>query len=230
MKIKFSDIKGARSSEELETIINEIMDLHSSGDAIYLSDVIANVNIGGDVLMEEIGTRAIEENDLPYDERQYKWRIKVMRDEWGNEPVPGEYYTRKINKRPKDKYGRPINGDVLSAMKKTGEYDEKFTRTQRFKIDNKGCVTVPFEAAGSMLNLHGIHGKTRKPLTTKDEHSREPVEVPGSSDKLHVWYWRFFEVDDEMWEALPDLTEAKNNNKGTQKRGTKKANDEQRAY
>jgi len=218
MQIKFSDIKSARSQDELDSIISEIVSTNTKESPIYLSDIIVNYNNGGGLIMKAIADRDEEDAEGGSEER-ILYKIKVVRDEWGNPPVPGEKVKWVINKRPKDQHGRPVTASDAAAMRITGDWDKKFKIVREYTVDNKGCISVPFQVAAAMLNVYGLHGRTMKPITKNHpiEHSTEPVETP-SGEKLHVWYWRYYEVTPEEHVALPDLEKVEAPKRGYTKR------------
>lgn len=166
----------------------------------YLTDLYVNSEKGGEyflVVISEMDQKARMVGRQPP-----MWRLQVIRDEWGNVPSPGDVVERRIPINRKDRQGKPVLSSELNAAKMDGSYEERFEEVEQYVVDEKGCISVPFNTAGYWLTNNGIHGRTRKGICRRPEHSTEPVNAPNGQ-KLHVWYWRFAEMDNEMYAALP---------------------------
>jgi hypothetical protein len=142
----------------------------------------------------------------------FRWRIKVLRDEWGRVPPPGEEVVRRmpVNRRKRD--GDLVTPRMLTKARKDGSYDLKYIRKVPFKIDNKGCITCGYDDAAYFIFNWGYNLKTRTAVTNKPEYSYEPVDMrdPSKGMRKHVRYWRYAEMDKEDYAALPDLTASQN--------------------
>jgi hypothetical protein len=180
-----------------------ISNIEDSNDVPYLSDILIRGGGVGQPVLEELEameSEAIMSRDA---DSLMKWKLKVIRDEWGNPPRPGDKVI-KINKLPLNKRGKSLPPDELNLAMLDGSYAKRFEKHVPYTIDEKGCIECSFTDAGYFLIHHGIHGKTERTMNTKEEHSTEPVDAPNGS-KIHVWYWRFMEVDAEDYKNLPKL-------------------------
>jgi hypothetical protein len=206
MHIDFSEIQACRSVIDLNTKMQEIMARATPDDPPFLSDVIVNLPSGGHHVLVELGEMYDHERDIP-EEQRFRWKIQVLRDEWGNPPNPGDKVSRKIQKELKVRLGDqkiPVPGDDLSRSIADGTYDRKYTTTVEYIVDEKGCITCGFRDAVYFLKNYGIHSKSGVPLTTKPDHSSEPVDAPNGQ-KLHVWYRRFKEADRNQYSQLKKI-------------------------
>lgn len=175
-------------------------------DPPFLSDLLAGIRKGGQPIMEELGAL--------YDQRvdpAFKWKIKVMRDEWGNEPEPGDKVVRKIQKPLFYGPGKPVPAHDINIDKVNGEYEKKWISTVTYVVDSKGCIVCEFRDAVYFLRAFGIHSRSKHKLCRhKDPHSLEPaptgkINEKGEPEKLHVWYHRYREVTKQEYETLPEI-------------------------
>jgi len=221
MRIDFSKIVSARKTGgELGPLFNEMFHNCPLDDPPPIGDNLVQMSYGGQEVMSELGGRFEEDNlsSLTVEDR-LRWKIQILKDEWGNKPRPGDVLVRRIQKKPKDRKGNMVGGDQLSADMRMGNYDEKWIRKVNYQVDEKGCITCTFDAAVFFLNTRGIHYKTRRPVgtTIHPEYSTEPVKAP-SGEMLHVHYWLYTEVDKKAWAALPKIEENKKPKRGYEKR------------
>lgn len=217
MRIDFSKIVSARKTGgELEPLFREMFGNCPLDDPPPLGDILANIPYGGQDVMLELGGRFHDDNQsgLPPEQR-FRWRILVLKDEWGNKPRAGDVVVRKIQKKLMDRAGHVIGGDQLSADKLTGVYDEKWIRKINYPVDDRGCITCTFQDAVFFLNTRGVHYKKRKPVGTSihPEFSTEPVRAPDGN-MLHVHYWLYTEVDRKAYSKLPVIKERTEHKRG----------------
>jgi len=204
MKVNYSELNGCKTTSELSQKLDELMRSIKTDDPPFLSDCLVNLHQGGHHLLIELGEREKSEIGLPENQR-LRWHIRVIRDQWGNPPNPGDKVERRIQKKLEKRYGNEtvvVTGNELSASKADGSYEDKWVNKYYYEIDEKGCVLCGFSDAVYFLNNYGIHSVTKYSLTTKKEHSAEPVDAPNG-DKLHVWYRRYEEADKEQYAKLP---------------------------
>lgn len=176
-------------------------------EAPFLSDFLAEKTSWGGMPLQYIGEAEAEE--AKFGGHQLQFRLKVNRDEWGNVPAPGDDVIHLV---PNAAWRKATPTDESNA-RRTGTYDTKYKMPIKFKVDSKGCILCSFQSAVFFLNNFGVHCESREPLTKKPELSTEPVLVKkGSTEKKHVWYWRFEEVTDEQYKELPVIS-GKSNNK-----------------
>jgi len=205
MRIDFSVFNTYNTKEALHDYCEKIARNMDFDDPICLSDCLAGHDDGGQLLRIKIAEYDSECTFLQIP--RPTWRIKVIRDEWGNPPNPGDKIGRRY-KRPltKERNGEtiPYSGDELSKMIAMGTYEQKFHTYKYFTVDEKGCIECTFHDAIYFLNLWGIHFSTGMRLTSKEEHSTEPVECPDGQER-HVWYWRYKECPNDIYNKLPIL-------------------------
>jgi hypothetical protein len=136
----------------------------------------------------------------------FRWRIQVLRDEWGKEKKPGEYIERSIPVNRKTIDGKLISAKVMSNAKRNGSFSQKYERIRKYKIDEKGCITnVPYDDAAYFIYNWGFNRKTGFAITDKHEYSREPVDVKDHTKgfKKHIHYWRYSPVSKVDYENMP---------------------------
>lgn len=205
--IKFSEISRCTDQETFNLMIKEVIDSSSVDDPICISDLLANKHRGGAPIIVELSKRDNEMHlrQMP----RYRWKIEVLRDEWGNIPGPGDVITR-THKRPLDYgEGKPIPGSELSQMKIDGSYENELEYKTEFVVDDKGCIDCTLHDAIHFLNLWGVHYKSKKPLCDKKATSGGPVAHPyltnddGSPRLMHVHYHRYKEADKHRYSQLP---------------------------
>lgn len=134
----------------------------------------------------------------------FEWRIKALRDEWGNPVNPGDDVTRcmPINRVKMD--GDLVTPTVLSKAKKDGSFERKYEKVKKFRVDKYGCFQCGFDDAVYFLNNWGYNLKTRSAVTDKPEYSYEPVDMrdPTKGQKKHIHYRRYAEIDREDYALL----------------------------
>ena len=174
--------------------VKEWLDACPSDDPIFLSDVIVRATAEGLPVMIDLADRETEARTMGIDPQ--KWTILSVRDEWGNVLGEGDEVI-KVNK---------VQGNSTTPERNTaildGSYSKKYERRVPYPLDVKGCFTASFTDAVYFLLNYGIHGKSGLTMTNKRETSGEPMDTPNGG-KLAKWYWRFREVDGEMYANLP---------------------------
>jgi len=202
MTIDFSEIRKASSDspKQLRSVLSKILEQNRT-KRIYLSDVLANINNGGQAL--NIALSLDYAKTLKSKVRPPTWRLKVIRDQWGNPPQPGDTVKAVRNKRLVED-GVMVTHHDQNAAKMEGTYEERYTDTVDFEVDSKGCIECDWDDTILFLNLWGIHGVSKAGITTKPEHTEEPVDCPNGQ-KLHAWYRRYYEVTEEMYKDLPKI-------------------------
>lgn len=207
MRIDLQEIKKRNhNSQDVNDYIHDI--LHNKctpTDPPYLSDLLVSYNQGGSQVMQALEQHYHENLEGNQDD-QFKWKLHVKRDEWGNEGLPGDIIEFKVQKKLEHGKGKPVTSAELTADKLNGDYDKKWTKIHKYKIDDKGCITLGFMHAARFLNIWGVHSISNRIISKhKQEHSGGPQVTPDLSKKLHVWYWRYFEAHKEYYAKLPTL-------------------------
>lgn len=119
-----------------------------------------------------------------------KIKLKILRDAYGDPPVPGEIHEWKSQVKTRDVYGKKIDQAAVHAMMRRGE-DEHIIYHSAV-IDADGCITVSYKDAAMLLSNHGFHWFSKMPISKMREHSREPVAT--EKGQRHIWNWRYMEV------------------------------------
>lgn len=200
MHIDFDRITEKQNVNEQSDMIQTWIAACEDDDPIYLSDCLVRASGKGGVVLLELGEQ--EKRSANGFGTPMKWRLLVIRDEWGHVPKPGET-VKKINKRSlKRRDGSVIPLGEREAAMNDGSYSKLYEEIVEYPVDEKGCIECTFTDAGYFLSQYGIHGKSNRAITTKKEMSTEPADYPKGG-KRHVHYWRFKEVDREQYENLP---------------------------
>ena len=200
------EIVKCTSQDEIDLLCGHITEECDGTEPPFLSDLILNIDKGGQAIMIALGAREIQDMQKP-DEYRFKWKIQVLCDEWGNKPQQGDVVTRVAMKNLYKREGIPTSGKEISRSKVDGSYSKRFEDRYDYVVDDKGCVECGFTAASYFLNVYGVHAVTKYSLTTKPELSGGPSKAPDGQ-MLHVHYWRYKEMNAAMYEALPKLKKA----------------------
>jgi len=203
----------ASNSKDLKSYIDGFFQkCVGAGDPPYMSDLL-DPSGGGLHFMVALEDRYTKDRKWP-EHMRFKWHLKVRYDEYGKPPVPGEKVVI-LRQKPIKLWPGDTTRDINTA-KINGTYEEDFQERLEFVIDDKGCITVEYEEAAYLLRRWGIHGKSGAVLSMykaaetsggKDGTEKPPKDADGK--RRNVWYWRYHEVDKEMYEALPVLTKSK---------------------
>lgn len=201
-KINYDRLEAFTTPVQKREYIERCFSVMDAND-IYLSDLFANSRKRQAVLSLLAEKDKIDRDTL---QPPWTWRILVLKDEWGNVPQPGDKVERVIpvnRKRPEG----PVGSGEINASMVDGSYRRRFERVRAYTVDEKGCITVPFEDAGYFLTQYGIHYVSRMALCGHPELSTDPVKSPVGS-LMHVHYWRYAEVDAATYETLPSRAPA----------------------
>lgn len=169
---------------------------------ISLTDAIAHYKYGGTMVMETLAA----ERQTP----ARTWKIRVLKDEWGNVPKPGDVVTRRIQRQLRDRAGRKLRSTAVNDMKRRGTFDKQFVDEHKFVVDNKGCIDCTYEHAAHFLTVHGVHYESKAAMGGHREMSSAPCKAPDGS-MLHIHYWRYEEAPPWVYETLPDIGEQSDN-------------------
>jgi len=198
--IDYDYLNRARSATLRMDRAHEILREYAPNDPPYLSNVYANLDQGSQTILIALAEQ--EQQQKRPGGTPFTWNLLVRRDEFGNIPAAGEYVERVIPINRKDREGAPVQSKIINAAMLDGSFSEKFEMRTKYLIDSKGCIQCTFSDAGYFLYNWGVHHKTNRGITTRPELSAEPYDTPEG--KLHVWYWRYSEVDAEDYLKLPD--------------------------
>lgn len=183
----------------------------SADDPPPLSDVYTNMKNGGQAIL--IALDHLDKQNNRVGGKPFTWRIEVLRDEWGNIPMPGEVVERVFPVNRKNRKHHPVPARDLNAAIVDGSFSDKYEDRRRYVVDPKGCIQCTFDDATYFLFNWGVHFRTKYGMCGKDEHSREPVKTP-EGQTLHVWYWRYAEVPAHEYNKLPERVVDKSTRRG----------------
>ena len=219
MKVDLHKLKEmARDSKDLNAYVDDYLNNHCSPlDPPFLSDAIIGFNQGGVHLLEALADRFEKDRNKPMDKR-FRWKLQILRDEWGNKPQVGDVFQMNVNRKPYHSEGKPVSANELNIDIMNGTYKEKWVDVFEYPLDEKGCIIVEFEHASNLLTRFGIHGHSGHNMSIhKIEHSGNPAKCPDGQMR-HVWYWRLRESDISDYSNLPLIT-----SDGQDKRGYPKS-------
>jgi hypothetical protein len=170
---------------------------------VCLTDAIAYYDFGGAMMFLYL---ADDEINNMREGKQRRWKIQVVRDEWGNPPVPGEFVERRIQKKPVDAAGRKLKSRAINDAKRRGTWERDFVEIRRFEIDDRGCIECSYDDAGWFLSEFGMHyDQSGVAICGRKEISGGPCKAPDGKQK-HIWYWRYQEAPPWVYEKLPLIT------------------------
>ncbi len=174
-RIDYSIIVARRTADDkIKTLKAEI----ARCGEILLTDAIVNMDRGGALMMkwleedEQRGLRA----GAPR-----KWKLRVLRNEWGEEPPALKFIERRVMLPLKDEAGRTLRSRVINDMKRRGDFDRTFMQTRRYEIDDKGCIECTYEDAGWFLQEFGKHFETGIAICGRRELSGGPCKAPDAT-------------------------------------------------
>jgi hypothetical protein len=198
-RFNFDSISGLRDKNIINERISAFISRLNNDNLPLLSDLLADRGGNGGIVNREIGfseQAKLQGMDL---ESILMFRIQYIRDEFGNDPVPGEYAYHKSIKFSKRL--EPMAKRTLA--KQRGTYEQEFLDIRKYKIDEKGCFKCPFESAVYFLINHGLHAITGIPLNSKEEVTRNAWKSHDGKTMRHIWNWRYREMTDELYRGLP---------------------------
>ena len=181
-----------------ETLKREI----ARQEYLDLSDIITARGEGGEPVLEYIHKQEVRNAPLG---KGRMWKLRVIRDEWGNEPPNVKEVTIKRMRPLRDPSGLKITGRKLNDHKRRGTFERTFVDVHTYEVDEYGCITCPFEDAVLLLRGYGVHHASGEPITGRREMSSAPCKAPDGS-QLHVWYWRYVEVPPDKAGELKPLS------------------------
>ena len=192
MRLELSRIIGVKDKKARNAIIDDILE-EAEKDPIFLSGLLVEHEVSEPILRE-----------LRTDPRK-RYKLYMIRGEWGEEPSPGFIVKRQFKNSLTDREGKLIPAKVLNNWKRAGIYDKKRYRYEDYKLDEKGCISVDAANAEYFLTQWGVHSDSGYPISYHpQEKTTEPVDCPYGG-KRHAHYYRWKEMDAEMYDSLPVL-------------------------
>lgn len=207
MRVPLEEIRHlASNGRDLNNYIDGLLSKCTPDDPPYMSDLILGFNEGGVYMMEALEQRHNTDQsiDRPMNQR-FRWKLKVLKDEWGQPVKPGDVVEHIIHRSPEHGPGKPMTASEISVEKLNGTYEKNWVTKIPYIVDEKGCITTGFVATAYFLNKFGLHGKTGAIISHhKVETSGDPQKVPSGGFR-HVHYWRFKEVDADDYGQLEPI-------------------------
>lgn len=221
MRVDLAEIRHiASNSRDLNNYIDTIFTRCRPDDPPYMSDLLIGYNQGGIHIMMALAERAETDSriDRPADQR-FSWKLKVLKDEWGQPVYPGDKVYHSIYTSPNHGEGKPYTASEISIEKMNGQFERNWITKVPYTVDSKGCITCGFVAASYFLQKWGIHGISGAIISHhKVETSGDPQEAPKEGLK-HVHYWRFKEIEKATYDKLDDIAVRAQDDKGPKKEG-----------
>lgn len=217
MRVPLEEVRHiASNSRDLNNYIDGLFAKCTPDDPPYMSDLLLGFNAGGVHVMEALEARFKEDQSIERPmEQRFRWKLKVLKDEWGQPVKPGDTVEHVVHRSPNHGKGKPMTSGEISVLKMNGFYERDWVTRIPYVVDEKGCITCGFVATSYFLQKFGIHGKTGAIISHhKVEHSGDPQVAPKEGMK-HAWYWRFKEVDAEDYGKLAVITEQKHSSEGS---------------
>lgn len=191
--------------DKVDAMIRSILAECQEDDPPFLSALLVHADENATVQIFEA---------LSSSEYSFRWRILVLRDEWGNEVKPGSSVIRPIPINRIKRDGDLVTPRELSKARRDGSF-ARYEYLKAFPVDARGCFTCDFDDAVYFIHNWGFNRKTKTAVTKKPEYSYEPVDLrdPAKGMKKHIRYWRYAEMDKEDYAKLPVLAPEKKENK-----------------
>lgn len=199
MKIELSRLRGARNFDQVEAVISEYFrEADAAGEPIYISDLIVDEDIASPLLSQL------------REDRTKKYHLRVIKDKWGANVLPGDIVKREFKKSLNRSPGSPRKSSELNSAMNRGAWEQEFIRYEKFVVDKKGCITCSADDMWYFLTHFGIHSYSRQRMSFHPhETSAGPKKLPAEPGMKHVHYWLYEEADEKQYEALPVIEVAK---------------------
>jgi hypothetical protein len=197
-KIDFAMIQAQTGREyKLRAIQTELSRVGVNNVAI--SDCLVNADRDGLVVMRTLHDHFRQNRDLRY-------KIKVLKDMWGKPVAPGELVRWKFGRRTRDAFGRKYTQDQIKAYTRRGELGQ-IEIWHDATVDANGCITVGFEDAAILISERGIHYESKAPITRMPEKRDEPTYDRYDRDTRKLLgfqhYWLYEEVPNALEAGAP---------------------------
>lgn len=193
MDIDWEAIRNGRSLEDKRRIA--LGELRKCDGHIVISDCLANKKRDGVIFLEILDSKIAMRDHVP------RYKLRILRDQWGDPPVPGEDHVWRAGTRNRDEFGRKMGSLEIRERMRRG--DNSHLVYHSAVIDQDGCITVPYEDAAMLLNHFGVHYSSGEPLTGLREMSREPTKRASDGAMKIQHNWRYVEVP--PWESPAKL-------------------------
>lgn len=214
LDVNWTTLRSIDNEEEKIKYVRGLIAQCGDHDNIFLSDVILRGGAEGVFVARELENQ--ERTRLMSGRKPMTWKIKVLKDEWGNVPQPGDIVKKKTAKPPKKPNGKYYTSDERNMSMVAGTYEQDFFDVREYEVDEKGCIECSFTDAGYFIKMFGVHARSGRPINTRRELSTEPVKSPNGG-MLHVHYWRYKEVPLEDWSKMEKIASSSGKKRGIDK-------------
>ena len=192
MEVNLSQFHGVPNMAMLEDLCDKLIEQsEKDDDPIFLSDLLTDPDTAEPLLAK------LREDESP------KYWVHFFRTKWGEDTKPGDKVTKRVNKSLYLKPGKPMPGTQQKSLMKAGQWDKKMVKKTNFTLNAKCCVKLNAVDALYFLMQHGIHLRSRQPLSYHpNETTSEPVDyiVDGrKKGKKTLWYWLCEEYDKDQY-------------------------------
>lgn len=129
-----------------------------------------------------------------------KFKLRVLCDKWGQPVKCGDIVVHSIPSKAW-KGASPVDETRARQM---GKYEELFRKHLEYKVDERGCISVPFHTASYFIQQFGVHSKTGLPITKQKRILPEQIPKKRNMPEMGtLHYWRYSEVTEEQYSKLP---------------------------
>ncbi len=186
------------SQQAVSSIRNGVIsnEIDKCNGEVLISDCLSHKDQSGLIVMQI----------LDKENTQLRFRIKILKDKWGEPVEPGTKYEWFVEREVRDRFGK----------KHTQNDIRRLTQVNRIRsievwnsaiVDEYGCIEVGFRDAALLLDTRGVHFESGFPLTRYKETSSAPSKRPDGSVKLQH-YWLYQEVPSWEYNEMVDAGEA----------------------
>lgn len=215
MEHKRVDYNTIATQKNLEGRLTALENEIKSAGYVCLTDAITNYSFGGQIMLERLMR---DDKDLAPTGDNRKWKLFVMRDEWGNVPKPGDKVVREILRPFKDRAGRKLRSTAMNDMRRRGTFNRDLVIRREFTVDDKGCIECTYDDAAWFLQEHGVHFEdTGAAICGRREIAGGQCRAPDGNMRT-VWYWRYWEAPPWVYDKLPSLNQKKSAPRGRPKK------------
>ena len=159
---------------------------------VCLTEVLIEESDRGPYMKEALAKEAesgqLEPTDVINYSQRREYKIRVLCDEWGDKPKPGDVVRWKSSQLREDDRGKALTTRKIKKWARLGRGID--IQTQAI-VDKDGCITVGFREASDLLREYGKY-------TCKRKEKMGPIPDGPKTDPNHVGkyihYHRYEEV------------------------------------
>lgn len=168
---------------------------------VSISDCLMNSDRDGLLVMRTLMELHKQNRDMFY-------KLKVLKDHFGNAVLPGQKLEWKAGMKIRDPFGKKYTMQQINNFRRRGEI-RQIEIWHSAIVDNKGCINVNFEDAAILLSLYGVY-HTGSPITSMKETSTVTIDkYTQKPTKPTRYHWLYQEIPQDEYEQLPVLNKIK---------------------